>query len=316
MTRTETRAAERSEKRETGERSCPECDGDIVEDVERGETVCDDCGLVVDETYIDRGPEWRTYEGDDAGEKSRVGGPMTFTRHDKGLTTTIGEHDYDANGRAITGAKRRQLHRLRTWQRRCQAQGSKERNLRHALGEIDRMASALGLPSDVRETAGVVYRRALDENLLKGRSIEGMATASLYAATRQVGIARSVGDIATVSRIDELEFTRAYRYMARELGLHTEPNRAVDYLDQLCSELDVSSAARQLACDLLDAAEREGVHSGRHPVGLAAAAVYAAGRIRPDDRLTQSAVADAADVSNVTIRNRYPELLALAEHAH
>lgn len=315
MNELEQQKAGRTEERTSAEGRCPECNGDLIDDPEHGETVCSGCGLVVEEAHVDHGPEWRTYEGDDAGSKSRVGGPMTFTRHDKGLTTTIGEHDYDARGRAITGRKRQQLHRLRTWQRRCQAQGSAERNLQHALGEIDRMASALGLPDDVRETAGVIYRRALADDLLKGRSIEAMATASLYAATRQVGIARSVGDVATVSRIGELEFTRAYRYLTRELGLRTEPNRAVDYLDQLCSELDVSTDGKRQARELLVAAEREGVHSGRHPVGLAAAAVYAAGRLRPDDRVTQSVVAETADVSEVTIRNRYPELLVLEERS-
>ena len=230
---------------------CPECGGQLNADTSHGETVCQDCGLVVDEDEIDHGPEWRAFD-------------------------------------------------------------SKERNLKQALGEIDRMASALGLPENVRETASVIYRRALDDDLLPGRSIEGVATSSLYAAARQAGTPRSLDEIASVSRVDKDEIARTYRYVVRELKLEIQPADPESYVPRFASDLELSDESERRARKLLQNAKEEGVHSGKSPVGLAAAAVYAASLLT-NEKVTQSEVSDVANISEVTIRNRYHELLEAEE---
>jgi transcription initiation factor TFIIB len=170
------------------------------------------------------------------------------------------------------------------------------------------MASALGLPKNVRETASVIYRRALDDELLPGRSIEGVATASLYAAARQAGTPRSLDEIATVSRVEKTEIARTYRYVARELGLQIRPTDPEKYVPRFVSDLGLSDDVERRARELLRNAKDEGVHSGKSPVGLAAAAVYAASLL-VKDKVTQSTVGEVADISEVTIRNRYNEIL-------
>ena len=154
-----TRTREREEESEPEtERAqeCPECGSDrLVKSTDRGELVCDDCGLVVEEEKIDPGPEWRAFNHQERQEKSRVGAPTTRTMHDKGLTTTIDWKDKDAYGRSISSKKRSQMHRLRKWQERIRTKDAGERNLQFALSEIDRMASALGVPRSVREVADV-----------------------------------------------------------------------------------------------------------------------------------------------------------------
>jgi transcription initiation factor TFIIB len=291
--------------------TCPECDGRLEQDEERGETVCADCGLVVDADAVDRGPEWRAFDAAEADEKSRVGAPPTKMMHDDGLSTTIGWQDKDAYGNSLSPQKRQQMQRLRTWDERFRTRDSKERNLKQALGEIDRMASALGLPDRIRETASVVYRRALDENLLPGRSIEGVATAALHTAARQAGAPRTVDEMTRVARVDEQEFTRTYRYIVRELSLEVQPADPASYIPRFASELDAPDAVERRARELVETAKREAIHSGKSPVGIAAAAIYAAGLLEDAD-LTQRDVGDAADVSEVTIRDRYRELLRTA----
>jgi len=313
-TETETRAGAESESESEAAvesenaRRCPECGGGLRADEEHGETVCVDCGLIVDADEIDRGPEWRAFDAAARDEKSRVGAPTTKMMHDEGLSTTIGWQDRDGYGNALSPEKRRQMARLRTWNERFRTRDSKERNLKQALGEIDRMASALGLPENVRETASVIYRRALDEDLLPGRSIEGVATAALYAAARQAGTPRSLDEIAAVSRIDRMELTRAYRYVVRELKLEIQPADPESYVPRFASDLGLSEEAERRARQLLKTAKDQGVHSGKSPVGLAAAAVYAASLLT-NEKVTQSEVSEVANVSEVTIRNRYRELL-------
>jgi transcription initiation factor TFIIB len=291
---------------------CPECGGALRNDEEHGETVCEDCGLVVESDEIDRGPEWRAFDSKEKDEKSRVGAPTTKMMHDEGLSTNIGWQDKDAYGRQLSSRQREKMQRLRTWNERFRTRDSKERNLKQALGEIDRMASALGLPENVRETASVIYRRALDEDLLPGRSIEGVATASLYASARQAGTPRSLDELEEVSRVDKMELTRTYRYVVRELGLEVQPADPKQYVPRFVSDLGLSEEVERRARQLLDRAQDVGVHSGKSPVGLAAASVYAASLLT-NEKVTQNQVSDVADISEVTIRNRYKELLEAAE---
>ncbi|ELZ60999.1 MULTISPECIES: transcription initiation factor IIB [Halorubrum] len=300
--------SETESETEEEELRCPECGGQLATDTEHGETVCVDCGLVVEEDEIDRGPEWRAFDSKEKDNKSRVGAPTTNMMHDKGLSTNIGWQDKDAYGKSLSSRQREKMQRLRTWNERFRTRDSKERNLKQALGEIDRMASALGLPDNVRETASVIYRRALDEDLLPGRSIEGVSTSSLYAAARQAGTPRSLDEIAAVSRVEKDEIARTYRYVVRELKLEIQPADPESYVPRFASDLGLSDEAERRARSLLDTAKEQGIHSGKSPVGLAAAAVYAASLL-VNEKVTQSEVSEVANISEVTIRNRYHELL-------
>lgn len=317
-TKTETESETESESeqaaREHEREVCPECEGRLERDQKHGETACSECGFVVDKDEIDRGPEWRAHTTDEREQRSRVGAPTTKTMHDEGVSTEIDWRNQDANGNRLSTRQREKMSRLRTWHTRSQTRNSQERNLKQALGEIDRMASALGLPRSTRETASMIYRRALDEDLLRGRSIEGVSSAAVYAAARQAGIPRSLAEIEAVSRVKELPITRTYRYIARELGLEIEPADPLDYIPRLASDLNLSEEAEQRSHDLLTAViETDGSYlSGKNPVGLAASSIYA-GALLANEKVTQEAVGEVADISVVTIRNRYKDLLEIAE---
>ena len=267
---------------------CPECGSHhLVRDYERGELLCEDCGLVLDDQFIDQGPEWRAFDVEQGEKRARTGAPMTYTIHDKGLSTEISWKNKDSYGKSIPTRNRAQLYRLRKWQRRIRVSNATERNLAFALSELDRMASAMGLPRNVRETAAMIYRKAVNKNLIRGRSIEGVVAASLYAACRQCGVPRTLNEVADSSRVGRKEIGRTYRFMTRELKLSGE----------------VQTKAAEI---LKDASEKE-LTSGRGPTGVAAAAIYISS-ILCNERRTQREVADVAGVTEVTIRNRYKEL--------
>lgn len=297
---------------EVTDEECPDCSGSIVYDESRAESHCDSCGRVVSADRIDRGPEWRAFDDQARNEKSRVGAPMTQMLHDKGLSTTIDWRDADAYGNPLSGKKRQKMRRLRRWDERFRTRDASERNLKLALGEINRMASALGLSEPVRETASVIYRRALDDGLLPGRSVEGIASASLYAGARMQGVARSIDEVASVSRVDEMELKRGYRYIAQELGLEIAPTNPKEFVGRFASKLDCTPETERLTRDLIEVAVEKGVHSGKHPVGIAASALYAASQLT-GEQLTQTEVSEVAKISEVTIRNRYREVMEAAD---
>lgn len=288
--------------------SCPDCGGSVTRNAARAERVCQACGRVIATDRIDHGPEWRAFTTEENDQKSRVGAPTTPLLHDKGLSTMISWSDTDASGQSLSARQREQMSRLRTWDERFRTKTSHERNLKQALGEIKRMAAALGVPDSVTETAGVIYRRAVDEGLLPGRSIEAMTTASLYAATRQAGLPRRLCEFTPVSRVDQMHIQRAYRYLTRELALGIAPVDPCTYVQRFISTLDLEGETEQIARDLIDTSTAQNLHSGKSPAALAAGAVYAASRLTNDTR-TQERVSEISNVSRVTIRHRYQELL-------
>ena len=269
----------------------------------RGELVCGECGLVAEDCFFDTGPEWRSFDAGEKKDRTRTGAPLTPLIHDRGLTTTIGWENVDAHGKNLTPRRRAQIYRLRKWQRRIRVSDAMERNLAFALSELDRMASHLGLPRNVRESAAVIYRRAVEKHLIRGRSVEGVVAAALYAACREINVPRTLDEIAEVSRVSKKEIGRSYRSIVRRLLLHLRPTAPADYVARFGSELGLSGETQAKALELIRKFERREGTSGVAPHGVAAAAIYIAGKLMEEPR-TEEEVADAAGITSVTVRNR------------
>jgi transcription initiation factor TFIIB len=285
---------------------CPKCGStNLTRDYKRGELICNDCGL--EEDFIDHGPEWRAFDSDQREKRARTGAPMTYTIHDKGLSTMIDWKNRDAYGKSIPTRNRAQLYRIRKWQRRVRINDATERNLAIALSALDRMASSISLPRTVRETAAMIYRKAALKKLARGRSIEGITAAALYAACRQCHVPRTLNEISNVAHISRKKIGRTYRYVSRELGLKLLPTSPEDYISRFCSELKLSSDVHAKTLEILQEAAHRELTSGRGPTGIAAASLYIAS-VLCGERRTQREIADIAGVTEVTIRNRYKEI--------
>ena len=282
---------------------CPECRASLfMRDQESAEVVCTSCGFVVATKLADRGPEWRAFTPEQQTKRVRVGAPYTFTIHDKGLSTKIDWHD-------IRGSpeKKAQLHRLRRWQQRSRVSSSTERTLASALSEMHRMADTLNLPKNILETASVIYRKATKKRLNRGRSVQGMAVAAIYLACRRCGLVRTLGEMAQASGINRKEVGRYYRFLGKELDYFVPSVKAEGYVTRLCNELALHGKGEEAAYKIVKAARKLRLTSGRGAKGVAAAASYLASTVVGEHR-TQREVAEAMDVTEVTIRNRYKEL--------
>ena len=279
-------------------RCCPECDGRLR--TERTETVCAQCGLVVGEDALDRGPEWRSFADDDTDPK-RTGAPLTRSRHDRGLSTEIGRST------RLKGRKRRQMARLRRQHNRARIASKAERNRVYAFTEIRRLTGQLDLPDTVRDRACVLFESAQDADLLRGRSLEGFAAAAVYATCRADGIARTVGEVVADAKATRDELRVAYGALNRDLGLPTGPVDPREYLARFASDLGLPRKIERRARQLADEAHERNLVGGRNPGGVAAACLYTAARER-NDGLTQREAAAVADVTPVTLRTTYAEL--------
>lgn len=280
---------------------CPECDGGVRTD--GAEAVCTECGLVVDADRIDRGPEWRSF-ADEETDRERTGAPLTPARHDKGLSTEMGRTP------DVPAQRKRRLARMRRHHRRANAPSKLLRNRRQGFGEIHRMAERLSLPDPFRDRACVRFKKAQDADLLRGRSIEGVAAAAVYAVCRAAGISRTLAEVEAVARIDEDHLRTAYGVLNRELDIETGPIDPAEYLPRFASDLDLPTAVERRAQELVERAREKGLTNGHNPCGVAAGCLYTAAREQGVD-LTQAAAAEVAGVAAATLRGTYHELAAV-----
>jgi len=266
------------------------------------------CGYVIAAKLTDRGPEWRAFDDEQRAKRARVGAPLTFTIHDKGLSTMIDWHDRDIYGKRLSPGQKAQIFRLRKWQRRIRVSDATERNLAFALSEISKIANNLSLPKNILETASVIYRKAVKERLIRGRSIQGVTAAAIYVACRQCGLARTLEEIARASNINKKEVGRSYRFLVKELDYFIPPLKPSQYVTKFSNQLTMQGKVEEIAHKILAAAKDLKLTSGRGPTGIAAAASYIAS-VLTGERKTQREIAEIAQVTEVTIRNRYKELV-------
>ena len=288
---------------------CPECGCNrIMKDHESAEVVCMGCGYVVDAKITDQGPEWRAFDAEQREKRARAGAPATFTIHDKGLSTMIDWHDRDIHGQRLPHGQKAQIYRLRKWQRRIRVSDATERNLAFALSEMSKIANNLNLPKNILETASVIYRKAVKARLIRGRSIQGVTAAAIYVACRQCGVARTLEDISDVSAAEKKEVGRSYRFLLKQLNYFIPPVKTSQYISKFSNQLTLQGTAEEIAHSILVTAKELKLTSGRGPAGIAAAASYIAS-VLTGERKTQREIAEIAHVTEVTIRNRYKELV-------
>jgi len=288
---------------------CPECGSQrLMRDPDAAEIVCMNCGFVVASKLADRGPEWRAFDDEQRAKRAGAGAPLTYTIHDKGLSTMIDWHDRDIYGKRLSPGQKAQIYRLRKWQRRIRVSDATERNLAFALSEITKISNSLNLPKNILETASVIYRKAVKEHLIRGRSIQGVTSAAIYVACRQCGLARTLEEIAQASNINKKEVGRSYRFLIKELDYFIPPLKPSQYITKFSNQLTMQGKVEDIAQRILLTARDLKLTSGRGPTGIAAAASYIAS-VLTGERKTQREIAEIAQVTEVTIRNRYKELV-------
>jgi len=280
----------------------------IVFDAERGEYICTETGEVLEERIVDQGPEWRAFTPEEKEKRSRVGGPLNQTIHDRGLSTLIDWKDKDAMGRTLDPKKRLEVLRWRKWQIRARIQSSIDRNLAQAMNELERIGNLLNVPKPVKDEAALIYRKAVEKGLVRGRSIESVVAAAIYAACRRLRVARTLDEISQYTKANRKEVARCYRLLLKELDIEVPVSDPKDHVTRIGSLLGLSGATMKIAAEILEKAKEVGLTAGKDPAGLAAAAIYIASLLN-EERRTQKEIAQVAGVTEVTVRNRYKELI-------
>jgi len=276
-------------------------------DENTGEQFCEKCGYVISEKSQASGPEWRSFQKDGGSDPTRTGAPTSLTIHDRGLSTVINPINKDASGKPLSTSMRSTIERLRTWDSRSQVHESVDRNLRQALSELNKLKDKVVVSSNVLEKAAYLYRKALEKKLVRGRSISAMIAASLYAACRDTETPRTLKDVASAANVKRKDIARCYRLLYYELELKMPVVDSIQCIARISSKLGIPEKTKRYAVKVLKDAQERKESSGKDPMGLAATALYLA-CVKNGVSITQRDLAEAAGVTEVTIRNRYKGL--------
>ena len=288
---------------------CPSCKNDnaIITDPKSGEIICSRCGMVVSDKLLERRPEWHTSAINETEDRIRTGPPSSLSRHDMGLSTVIGKENVDATKNKIEPSILSTMHRLRTWDFRTKVHSSTDRNLRLAFDELDSLKDKLGLSDAVIEKTAYIYRKAQQKGMMRGRSSHAVLAAAIYIACRQMEVPRTLDEIATVGNIKRKSIAKCHRELILELQLRLPTIDTTKCIARVANKAKVSEKTKYQAINLMDVVIKNGISAGKDPMGLAATVLYAS-CIKTGEQKTQVDLASAAQITEVTIRNRFKDL--------
>lgn len=278
----------------------------LITDFSTGEIICSNCGAIIAEK-VEISQKIRAFSKEEFEDRTQAGAPSTLLRHDMGLSTTIAKGDKDAAGVSTPPAVKEMMDRLRTWDIRTQSATPRSRNLVIALNYLDNLKHKLNIPDTVAEKAAYIYRKAQSMKLARGRTTISLVAAAIYVACREFSIQRNMKDIASMANITLKSLSRAYRLLLTELDLKIPIQDPSLLIMKIASTLNLSEKTKRESMNVLAEIKRRGGTAGKDPMGLAGAVLYLIS-IKNNEYVVQKRLADAAGVTEVTIRNRAKEL--------
>lgn len=281
------------------------CKCSLISDHDSGEVVCSNCGLVLSDKASETRAEWRDF-GSESEKRIRTGRHTSLARHDMGLSTTIGKTNRDASGRLLDGDTRYMINRLRVWDYRIQLEAPSERGLTKAFDELNRVRTKLSLSETMVEKAAYIYRKAYEKKLVRGRSISSLLGACVYLACRELDAPVTLKDITAASNVKRRDVSRSYRLLLTELDIKVPLVDPTKCVAKIANRAQLSEKIRRQAISLMRDVAGTRVQVGKAPMCFAATVLYIACR-KNSAGITQRTIAEAAGVTEVSIRNRVRE---------
>lgn len=290
--------------------ACSTCNTDqtAITDPESGEIICSKCGLVISEKIEDYAhQERRAYSIQEADERARTGARTSLAFHDMGLSTIIGKANKDASGQLLNSAMCSSMDKLRIWDSRIHVNSSEDRSLRRAFHQLNTLRDKLGLSDTLVEKSAYLYRKAQERGLIRGRTVDGIMTAAVYIACRETGTPKSLEDISIVSNLKRKDITRCYRRLVFDLDIKIPIVDPMKCIVKVANKLSLSEKTKHKAMNLMTYAIKMEINAGKIPMGLAATVLYAS-CMKTGENVSQTNIAEASGVTEVTIRNRFKDL--------
>src|ERR687896_2108577 len=280
-----------------------------ITDPESGEIICSNCGIVIldrIEDYVHE--ERRAHSMEEVYARSRTGAPASLAFHDKGLCTIIGKANIDAGGRVLDASILPQIEKLRKWNAWINVHKSSDRNLRRAFQKLDTLKDKLGLSDSIVEKTAYIFRKVHGRHLVRGRTIDGMLAAALYIVCREMGTSITLKDIAAASNLTYKDISRNYSVLVFELDIKIPLVDPMKCIVKVANKLGVNEKTKKQAMNIMSEVVKREMTPGKVPMGLAASVLYLSCQMTREE-VSQTSIAAASGVTEVTIRNRFKDLI-------
>jgi transcription initiation factor TFIIB len=287
--------------------TCYACKSDrVITDHESGEIICDNCGVIIS----DSAREKQVYAFSTTyayAEGHNVEPHTSLARHDMGLSTIIGTQNIDADGHILDAATRCRMERLRTWDLRIKATCHNNRNLIFALNQLQTLKDRLGLSDTLVEKTAYIYRKAHKKGLVRGRTISAVLATAVYITCRELGIPKTLKEIADVTNTKRKTLAKCYRQLISELDIKIPMVDSTKCIVKVANRANLNKKTKYKAVDIMCYLNRKQISAGKDPMGIAATALYIA-CLSTGEKRTQTDIAHAAGITEVTLRNRFREI--------
>ena len=284
---------------------CQNCNGRrVVFDHGTGEKICTGCGIVlsVEREYIDPLLDTNTNLSN-----MNLGTPSSLAHHDKNLSTMISYSNVDADGVAISVDQRSAIQRMRRWNKISNNNRSYHRNLKNAFAVLIRIKDKLSLSENIIEKSAYYYRKILDQNLIKGRSIRGFVVACVYVSCREMNVPRTIEEIAEISNTDKIFAGKCYRLLVRKLKVRLPSIDSTSHLARIANNAGISERTLRHAVQMMSQIRDDPISFGKDPCAIAVAVLYGA-CLDKGEKTSQSRISLAGNVSVVTLRKRFLDI--------
>jgi transcription initiation factor TFIIB len=286
---------------------CCKCDsGRQVTDLESGEIICGNCGRVSPDIAIESRAERRTFASEN-NSRQRVGSPSSLAFHDMGLSTIIGKVNKDSAGHNFDASMNYRMQRLRTWDARTRVHAPGNRSLIQAFSELERLKDKLGLSDAIVQKTAYIYRKAQEKQLARGRSLSSILAAATYIACREMGAARTLRDFTEITNVKRKALSRSYRLLVLKLDIKVPSMDLMKCIVKIANKAKLGEKVQRMAMSIMNDLINKEISAGKDPMGLAATVLYLS-CLRNDEARTQKEIAEAAGVTEVTMRTRFKDL--------
>jgi transcription initiation factor TFIIB len=286
---------------------CCICDsGRQIADLASGEIICDSCGRVSPDKAMENRAEWRTFSSENI-SRQRVGSPSSLAFHDMGLSTIIGKVNKDSAGHNLDASMDYRMQRLRTWDARTRVQAAGHRSLMQAFSELERLKDKLGLSDAIVQKTAYIYRKAQEKRLARGRSVSSILAAATYIACREMGAARTLRDFTEITNAKRKALSRSYRLLVLKLDIKVPSMDLMKCIAKIANKAKLGEKTQRMAMFTMNDLINKEIAAGKDPMGLAATVLYLS-CLTNGEATTQKEIAEAAGVTEVTIRTRFKDL--------
>lgn len=278
----------------------------VVMDYERGSLICIDTGEVVDENNILLAPDWRAFTHDEWQRRAHTGAISQIV-HDAGLTTEIGTRETGST--LLRHREYMKMMKLRYLNKKVRV-NKHDRKIVEALSNLNHMCAILGMPDHVKETAAIILKKVFYALQPRRDDLQILSLISIVLASRKHGIPIRVKQLLQKFGIGEDRYWK----LLSDVNMKSDINEFKSYTDprifipSIISNLKSSQRVYMLSSKIIESLKKYGLTEGKDPAGIAAATVYIASIVL-DEKKTQKDVAKAANVTEVTIRNRYRDVI-------